>query len=152
MFFFVLPRLALVLFLVLIFFRFINLPAWLVLVLWIGGQFVAIPQALNGTSGGVAYLAHIGGFVAGMTLIPFFKYRHVALFDRDVDLKNWGDRALNFHEVKAEARARYRRVNPAASNLNKEAKSTKPPKSSVPLLRRKKPKAKFDRTAGPWEK
>ena len=31
--------------------------------------------------GGVAYGAHIGGFVAGMLLIPFFKYRHVPLFE-----------------------------------------------------------------------
>ena len=30
--------------------------------------------------GGVAYGAHIGGFVAGMLLIPLFKYRHVPLF------------------------------------------------------------------------
>ena len=26
------------------------------------------------------YLAHIGGFLAGMALIPFFKYRHIVLF------------------------------------------------------------------------
>ena len=31
-------------------------------------------------TGGVAYGAHLGGFVAGMLLIPLFKYRHVALF------------------------------------------------------------------------
>ena len=31
-------------------------------------------------TGGVAYGAHLGGFVAGMLLIPFFKYRHVPLF------------------------------------------------------------------------
>ena len=30
--------------------------------------------------GGVAYGAHIGGFVAGMLLIPLFKYRRVRLF------------------------------------------------------------------------
>ncbi|MDH5471639.1 MAG: rhomboid family intramembrane serine protease [Gammaproteobacteria bacterium] len=30
--------------------------------------------------GGVAWGAHIGGFVAGIALIPFFKYRHVRLF------------------------------------------------------------------------
>ena len=30
--------------------------------------------------GGVAYGAHIGGFVAGMLLIPLFKYRYVQLF------------------------------------------------------------------------
>lgn len=29
--------------------------------------------------GGVAYAAHLGGFVAGMLLIPLFKYRHVPL-------------------------------------------------------------------------
>ena len=31
-------------------------------------------------TGGVAYGAHLGGFVAGMLLIPFFKYRNVRLF------------------------------------------------------------------------
>jgi membrane associated rhomboid family serine protease len=31
-------------------------------------------------AGGVAYGAHLGGFVAGMLLIPLFKYRHVSLF------------------------------------------------------------------------
>ena len=103
-------------FLILIFFRFINLPAWLVLGVWIGGQFVAIPQALSETGGGVAYLAHIGGFLAGMALIPFFKYRHIALFDRDIGLQDWADRPLNFQEVKAEARARYRRAAPAFSD------------------------------------
>ncbi len=30
--------------------------------------------------GGIAYGAHIGGFVAGMLLIPFFKHRNVPLF------------------------------------------------------------------------
>jgi len=30
--------------------------------------------------GGIAYGAHLGGFVAGMLLIPLFKYRHVPLF------------------------------------------------------------------------
>jgi membrane associated rhomboid family serine protease len=33
-----------------------------------------------GDNGGVAYGAHLGGFVAGMLLIPLFKYRHVPLF------------------------------------------------------------------------
>jgi membrane associated rhomboid family serine protease len=33
-----------------------------------------------GDNGGVAYGAHLGGFVAGMLLIPLFKYRHVSLF------------------------------------------------------------------------
>ena len=118
---------------------------------WIGGQFVAVPQALSDTGGGVAYLAHIGGFLAGMALIPFFKYRHIVLFDRDVDLKNWADRPLNFHEVKAEARARYHRAAPAGSPPTIKATSTRPPKSSVPLSRRKKTKSDGDHPSGPWE-
>ena len=36
-------------------------------------QFAAAPQAFQGVGGGVAYIAHIGGFLAGVALIPFFK-------------------------------------------------------------------------------
>jgi membrane associated rhomboid family serine protease len=138
-------------FLILIFFRFINLPAWLVLGVWIGGQFVAVPQALNETGGGVAYMAHIGGFLAGMALIPFFKYRHVALFDRDIGIGDWADRPLNFHEVKAEARARYRRSLPSSADAVAKPVSTTPPKPSVPTSRRKDPKpGRNNPPNGPW--
>ena len=137
--------------LLLIFFRFINLPAWLVLGVWIGGQFVAVPQALNETGGGVAYMAHIGGFLAGMALIPFFKYRHVALFDRDIGIGDWADRPLNFQEVKAEARARYRRSVPSSANAVRKPVSTTPPKPSVPTSRRKDPKTGQNNPPnGPW--
>ena len=138
-------------FLILIFFRFINLPAWLVLGVWIGGQFVAVPQALNETGGGVAYMAHIGGFLAGMALIPFFKYRHVALFDRDIGIGDWADRPLNFQEVKAEARARYRRSVPSSADAVTNPSSTTPPKPSVPTSRRKDPKTGQNNPPnGPW--
>ncbi len=51
---------------------------------WVLG-FWFVLQIINslvnaGEMGGVAYGAHLGGFVAGMLLIPLFKYRHVALF------------------------------------------------------------------------
>ena len=118
--------------------------------MWIGGQFVAVPQALSETGGGVAYLAHIGGFLAGMVLIPFFKYRHIALFDRDISLRDWTGRPLNFQEVKAEARARYRRAVPASPVAIGEGIATRQPKSSVPLSRRKKPKSSNDHQTGPW--
>ena len=138
-------------FLILIFFRFINLPAWLVLGVWIGGQFVAVPQALNETGGGVAYMAHIGGFLAGMALIPFFKYRHVALFGRDIGIGDWADRPLNFQEVKAEARARYRRSVPSSADAVTNPSSTTPPKPSVPTSRRKNPKTGQNNPPnGPW--
>jgi len=31
--------------------------------------------------GGVAWFAHVGGFVFGMALIPFFKYPNVLLYN-----------------------------------------------------------------------
>ncbi len=56
------------------------LPAWVLLVLWIGLQFVSqAMQPIDPNAGGVAYAAHIGGFVAGLVLIlPFRKYRRKA--------------------------------------------------------------------------
>jgi membrane associated rhomboid family serine protease len=52
-------------------------PAWVMLGLWIVIQFMsgamAISQTANG--GGVAYMAHVGGFVAGMVLVHFFAGR-----------------------------------------------------------------------------
>ena len=63
-------------------FRFvIGLPAWVALGLWIALQVFNAAQD-PGSGGGVAWWAHIGGAVAGMLLIPFFKKRDVALFDR----------------------------------------------------------------------
>ncbi|MDF2763042.1 MAG: rane protein [Rhodospirillales bacterium] len=69
---------------VIIFFfvRIINLPAALVLGLWFVLQIVsgaAMPMSEEG--GGVAFWAHIGGFVAGMALTPFFKRREVHLLE-----------------------------------------------------------------------
>lgn len=65
-----------------IFFRTVNIPAFIVLGSWIGLQFLSLGQTDSGTNGGVAYVAHIGGFVAGMVLIPFFKRKDVPLFDQ----------------------------------------------------------------------
>ncbi|MEM6490598.1 MAG: rhomboid family intramembrane serine protease, partial [Pseudomonadota bacterium] len=56
-----------------------RVPAALMLVLWFGLQFVqSYIQPAGG--GGVAHGAHIGGFIAGMALIPLFKRRDVRLF------------------------------------------------------------------------
>ena len=57
----------------------VRMPAMLVLGLWFLLQLVS--QALaDPKAGGVAFGAHIGGFVAGMVLIPFFKRRDVRFF------------------------------------------------------------------------
>ncbi|HWP94711.1 MAG TPA: rhomboid family intramembrane serine protease [Gammaproteobacteria bacterium] len=57
----------------------VHLPAIVVLGLWFLLQLVS--NALQPTgAAGVAFGAHIGGFVAGMLLVPLFKRRHVPLF------------------------------------------------------------------------
>ena len=64
------------------FIRIVYLPAWVLLIFWIGLQL--LNQALGSIdprAGGVAYAAHIGGFVAGLVLIPLFrKYRRRSHF------------------------------------------------------------------------
>jgi len=57
----------------------VKLPAMIVLGLWFGLQL--FQEAAAGEGAGVAFRAHIGGFVAGMLLVPLFKYRKVSLFD-----------------------------------------------------------------------
>lgn len=63
-------------------FRFIvHLPAFVVLGLWIGFQFVSVAMA-DASQSGVAVWAHIGGFIAGAILIVPMRLRGVPLFDR----------------------------------------------------------------------
>ena len=52
----------------------VNMPAVIVLGLWILLQFVNGAGAIADTAetGGVAYMAHIGGFVAGLALAKIF--------------------------------------------------------------------------------
>ncbi len=56
-----------------------RIPAGWVLGFWFLMQLIS-SSASAGQQGGVAFGAHIGGFIAGMALISFFKYRHVQLF------------------------------------------------------------------------
>lgn len=57
----------------------IRLPAGWVLGLWFGMQILSSALS-NSEGGGVAWFAHIGGFIAGLALIPLFKYKNVNLF------------------------------------------------------------------------
>jgi membrane associated rhomboid family serine protease len=59
----------------------VRLKAVWVLGFWIVLQLVSSAFA-DPSKGGVAFGAHIGGFVAGLALIPFFKYRRVPLLSR----------------------------------------------------------------------
>jgi len=57
----------------------VRLSAGWVLGFWFVIQ-IASSLTADPNSAGVAWFAHIGGFVAGMVLIPFFKYRRIPLF------------------------------------------------------------------------
>jgi membrane associated rhomboid family serine protease len=72
---------VLVLFPIWIFWRVFSVPAPLLLVVWFAMQLLSGLAVLSmDINGGVAFWAHVGGFVAGMLLIPIFKKRGVRLF------------------------------------------------------------------------
>jgi membrane associated rhomboid family serine protease len=60
-----------------VFFTFVEIPAYLVLGVWFLLQVLDGSTALGGqeAGGGVAYFAHIGGFLAGVLLIRLFATR-----------------------------------------------------------------------------
>jgi membrane associated rhomboid family serine protease len=63
-----------------IFIRIIELPAWVFLLVWFALQVLSQAASDAGPhrhGGGVAYLAHIGGFTAGLLLIFLFKKQRV---------------------------------------------------------------------------
>lgn len=76
-----------------------ELPALLFIAIWFALQFFAGVGALGGSGGGVAYWAHIGGFVAGLVLVFVFRrpqavpeqvsYRRPQPRARPWDDENW---------------------------------------------------------------
>ena len=50
----------------------VALPAWMMLVYWLFIQFLSGLAAFGGDVGGVAFWAHIGGFVTGVVLVKLF--------------------------------------------------------------------------------
>jgi membrane associated rhomboid family serine protease len=67
-----------VLFIIFIFIQVISIPAYLVLLWWIGFQILSgLPQLgrVAESSGGVAFWAHIGGFAAGVVFVKLFENR-----------------------------------------------------------------------------
>jgi membrane associated rhomboid family serine protease len=57
-----------------------RVAAGVVLGLWFVMQLLSGGMSVGGPGGGVAFFAHIGGFVAGMALIGFFKRPDVPFF------------------------------------------------------------------------
>jgi membrane associated rhomboid family serine protease len=54
------------------FFTSVALPAWVMLGYWFLIQFVSGLVSFGGDKGGVAFWAHVGGFVAGVVLVKLF--------------------------------------------------------------------------------
>ncbi len=79
-----------------IFIRVIPVPAWLMLGYWFLVQILS-SASLPADGAGVAYAAHVGGFLAGVLLIPLFrnpklvgaKRARVVLDRRDLDHGGW---------------------------------------------------------------
>ena len=60
---------------IIIFITIIELPALLVLGMWFLFQLYDASQPIGGESGGIAYFAHIGGFLFGLAMIKLFANR-----------------------------------------------------------------------------
>jgi membrane associated rhomboid family serine protease len=58
-----------------IFTRILDIPAFAFLLFWIGLQLFFELASSRHEGGGVAYLAHLGGFIAGIILIFLFQDR-----------------------------------------------------------------------------
>ena len=80
------------LFIIVFFFTIVELPALLVLALWFGQQVLFGALAWGspmGDGGGVAYFAHIGGFVFGLAAIRLFAQRRALVPPRPVATRSW---------------------------------------------------------------
>jgi len=58
----------------------LYVPAYLLLLLWIGVQVYAVTAMPEVAREGVAWWAHIGGFVAGLLLIVPFRHKAIPLW------------------------------------------------------------------------
>ena len=58
-----------------------HVPALIVLGIWFLLQLLSA-ASVSAAEPGVAFWAHIGGFVAGLVLIPFFKKSWVQILER----------------------------------------------------------------------
>jgi membrane associated rhomboid family serine protease len=64
------------------FIRLMFIPAWIVLGVWILLQFVNGSMAAGAqNAGGVAFWAHVGGFIAGVLLVGLFKKSAIRFFN-----------------------------------------------------------------------
>jgi membrane associated rhomboid family serine protease len=83
------------LFILLFFIRIIPVRAWFILLLWFAIQLISGSTDVTGE--GVAFWAHVGGFVAGVVLVKLFENRqlvaarrqHIQLSPFEVNRRGW---------------------------------------------------------------
>jgi len=89
----------------------LKLPAWILLLVWFGFQFVAL-----GTEGfaeeRVAWVAHIAGFVVGAALIPIFRSAGVPLFQRQAPPRVLAIRGRQRRRAPSAGQERHREPEP----------------------------------------
>lgn len=73
----------------------IVVPAFVMLGYWFLLQLMGGLPSLESEGGGVAFWAHIGGFVAGVGLVPLFRDRMRTDAHRAMISRRWGRRALS---------------------------------------------------------
>ncbi len=118
---------------IIVFVRWVSLPAIAVLMGWLLIQFLSAPTSLNGNAGGVAYFAHLGGFAAGFILTPFFKRRGMVIFPPRQGAENRKDvLVMDRKQIRNEFVKRYRHTRRDAQlksspNSVKEQKHRKGP-------------------------
>jgi membrane associated rhomboid family serine protease len=85
------PRARVLVFIPIGFFsQMIYVPAAVVLGLWFLLQLLSGGMSFGQEGGGVAFFAHIGGFLAGMVLIGLFKHPHVRFFNQKATYRGSG--------------------------------------------------------------
>ena len=67
------------------------LPAWVMLIYWMLLQVVGGVTSIGAEGGGVAFMAHVGGFLAGLVLIKIFaKENHLVAHRAGTYRPDWG--------------------------------------------------------------
>lgn len=114
-----------VLMIIIIFIRWIYLPAFVVLGTWLLVQVFAAPSSL-GQEGGTAYFAHLGGFFAGLALTPLFKKSGTPLLPKPETPPHWEIEPVPARQVKSEFIQRYQRQRrPIVPNVKRQSPTAK---------------------------
>ena len=74
------------------FIQMVRIPAGWVLGLWFAMQLIS-SALVSSEGGGVAWFAHIGGFIAGMILVPVMKRKNIRLFQKGHASRDWIERS-----------------------------------------------------------